>query len=260
VAGITVAAVGEGWCFFANAVSYIAVIVGLLMMHVAPFKPRANEASAFRHILEGFRFVARATPIRALLLLVGLVSLAGMPFSVLMPIFADRILHSGARGLGILMGFSGGGALIGALILASRLSVRGLGRWIATSAGVFSVTLIVFAYSRWFWMAAALLVLTGFCVMIQMGSSNTLIQSMAPDRLRGRVLAAYSMMLMGMAPIGALLSGVLADRIGAPATVAAGGVACGIGAAVFAMYLPGIRQEARELILAQSAAVPTETA
>jgi MFS family permease len=260
VAGITVAAVGEGWCFFANAVSYIAVIVGLLMMHVAPFKARANEASAFRHILEGFQFVARTTPIRALLLLVGLVSLAGMPFSVLMPIFADRVLHAGARGLGILMGFSGGGALIGALILASRLSVRGLGRWIAISTGVFSVTLIVFAYSRWFWMAAALLVLTGFCVMIQMGSSNTLIQSMSPDRLRGRVLAAYSMMLMGMAPIGALLSGVLADRIGAPATVAAGGVACGIGAAVFAMYLPGIRQEARELILAQSAAVPTETA
>jgi MFS family permease len=259
VAGITVAAVGEGWCFFANAVSYIAVIVGLLMMRVAPFQARASEASAFRHILEGFQFVASTTPIRALLLLVGLVSLAGMPFSVLMPIFADRILHAGARGLGILMGVSGGGALIGALILASRLSVRGLGRWIAISAGVFSVTLIAFAYSRWFWLTAALLVVAGFCVMIQMGSSNTLIQSMAPDRLRGRVLAAYSMMLMGMAPIGALLSGVLADRIGAPATVAAGGVACGIGAAVFAMYLPGIRKEARELILAQSAAVPTET-
>ncbi len=259
VAGITVAAVGEGWCFFANSVSYIAVIVGLLMMHVAPFKARTSEASAFRHILEGFQFVARTKPIRALLLLVGVVSLAGMPFSVLMPIFADRILHSGARGLGILMGVSGAGALTGALILASRLTLRGLGRWIAISAGVFSMTLVVFAYSRWFWLTAALLVLTGFCVMIQMGSSNTLIQSMAPDHLRGRVLAAYSMMLMGMAPIGALLSGVLADRIGAPATVAAGGIACGIGATVFAMYLPAIRQEARELILAQSAAVPTET-
>ena len=144
-------------------------------------------------------------------------------------------------------------------ILASRLSVRGLGRWIAISAGVFSVTLIVFAYSRWFWLTAALLVMTGFCVMMQMGSSNTLIQSMTPDRLRGRVLAAYSMMLMGMAPIGALLAGVLADRIGAPATVAAGGIACAIGAGVFAMYLPAIRREARELILAQSTPVPTET-
>jgi MFS family permease len=255
VAGITVAAVGEGWCFFANAVSYIAVIVGLLMMQVTPFRAPVNQASAFRHILEGFQFVARTTPIRALLLLVGLVSLAGMPFSVLMPIFADRILHAGAQGLGILMGVSGAGALIGALILASRRTVRGLGRWIAVAASAFSVTLIAFAYSRWFWLTAALLVLAGFCVMIQMGSSNTLIQSMSPDRLRGRVLAAYSMMLMGMAPMGALLAGVLADRIGAPATVAAGGVACGIGAAVFAMHLPGIRQEARELILAQSAPV-----
>jgi MFS family permease len=258
IAGITVAAVGEGWCFFANAVSYIAVIVGLLMMRVTPFKTPVSQASAFRHILEGFQFVARTTPIRSILLLVGLVSLAGMPFSVLMPIFADRILHAGARGLGILMGVSGGGALIGALILASRRSVRGLGRWIAIASGAFSVTLIAFAYSRWFGLTAALLVLAGFCVMIQMGSSNTLIQSMSPDRLRGRVLAAYSMMLMGMAPIGALLAGVLADRIGAPATVAAGGVACGIGAAVFAMHLPTIRQEARELILAQSAPVAPE--
>jgi MFS family permease len=259
VAGITVAAVGEGWCFFANAVSYIAVIAGLLMMRVAPFQPRGKPASAARHILEGFQFVARTTPIRALLLLVGLVSLAGMPFSVLMPIFADRILNSGARGLGTLMGISGVGALAGALILASRQHVRGLGRWVAISCGVFSATLIVFAYSRSFLLSAALLVPIGFSVMIQMGSTNTLIQSMAPDHLRGRVLAAYSMMLMGMAPIGALLSGVLAGRIGAPATVAAGGVACGLGAAAFAVYLPSIRQEARELILAQSAAIPTET-
>jgi MFS family permease len=258
VAGITVAAVGEGWCFFANAVSYIAVIAGLLMMRVTPFKPPVSEVSALRHILDGFEFVSRTTPIRALLLLVGLVSLAGMPFSVLMPIFADRILHAGARGLGILMGVSGAGALVGALLLASRTSVRGFGRWIAVAAGAFSLTLIAFAYSRWFWLTATLLLVAGFCVMIQMGASNTLIQSMAPDRLRGRVLAAYSMMLMGMAPIGALLSGVLADRIGAPATVAVGGVACGIGAAAFAKYLPVIRQEARELILAQSAPVAPE--
>jgi MFS family permease len=258
VAGITVAAVGEGWCFFANAVSYIAVIAGLLRMHVAPFKGRASEASALGHIAEGFRFVAKSAPIRALLLLVGLMSLAGMPYSVLMPIFADRILNAGARGLGILMGIFGAGALIGALILASRRSVRGLGRWVAIASGVFSVMLIVFAYSRSFWVTAALLVPIGFSAMIQNGSTNTLIQSMAPDYLRGRVLAAYSMMLMGMAPIGALVAGVLAEHIGAPATVAAGGVACGIGAAAFAFYLPGIRQEARELILAQSATVPPE--
>ena len=258
VAGILVAAVGEGWCFFANAVSYIAVIAGLLMMQVAPFQRRHSDISALRHVVEGFRWVAHTAPIRALLLLVGLVSLCGMPFSVLMPIFADRILHAGARGLGILMGISGGGALAGALILAARQTVRGLGRWIALSAGMFSVMVIAFAYSRSLWLSAALLIPIGFSVMIQMGSTNTLIQSMTPDHLRGRVLAAYSMMLMGMAPIGALIAGVLAEHIGAPATVAAGGLACGIGAAAFAVHLPGIRQEARELILAQSATIPPE--
>lgn len=259
IAGILVSLVGEGWCFFANAVSYIAVIAGLLMMRVAPRKHRRIETSALHHVIEGLRFVAHTAPIRALLLLVGLASLAGMPFSVLMPVFADRILNAGAQGLGILMGASGIGALAGALILASRQTVRGLGRWVAMSAGVFSATLIVFAYSRYFWMTAALLVLIGFSAMIQMGASNTLIQSMTPDHLRGRVLAAYSMMLMGMAPIGALLSGVLAERIGAPATVAAGAVVCGMGASAFAFYLPGIREEARGLILAQSAAIPPET-
>jgi MFS family permease len=156
------------------------------------------------------------------------------------------------------MGVSGAGALVGALLLASRQTVRGLGRWIAISAGAFSGMLIIFAYSRSFWLSAALLVFIGFSVMIQMGSTNTLIQSMTPDFLRGRVLAAYSMMLMGMAPIGALISGVLAEHIGAQATVAAGAIACAIGAAVFARYLPGIRQEARELILAQSATIPPE--
>src|SRR5882762_5498691 len=150
VAGILVAAVGEGWCFFANAVSYLAVIAGLLMMHVQPFRARHSDSSALRHVTDGFRFVAHTAPIRALLLLVGLVSLFGMPFSVLMPIFADRILQAGAQGLGILMGMSGAGALVGALILASRQTVRGLGRWIALSTGTFSVLLIVFAYSRIF--------------------------------------------------------------------------------------------------------------
>lgn len=258
IAGILVSLVGEGWCFFANAVSYIAVIAGLLMMQVTPRKAPRITASAVRHVIEGFRFVADTAPIRALLLLVGLSSLAGMPYSVLMPIFADRILNAGPQGLGILMGISGIGALMAALILASRHTVRGLGRWVALAAGVFSVTLIVFAYSRNFWLTAALLVPIGFSVMIQLGSSNTLIQSMTPDHLRGRVLAAYSMMMMGMAPIGALLSGVLAERIGAPATVAGGAVACGFGAAAFAYYLPGLREEARELILAQSTAIPPE--
>ncbi|HTM47592.1 MAG TPA: MFS transporter [Bryobacteraceae bacterium] len=258
VAGILVAAVGEGWCFFANGVSYIAVIAGLLAMKLQPYRPRHVESSVLRHIGEGFRFIADTAPIRALLLLVGLVSLAGMPYSVLMPIFADRILNAGAQGLGILMGISGLGALAGALLLASRQTVRGLGRWIVISSASFSALLIVFAYSRWFWLSAAVLVPIGFSVMIQMGSTNTLIQSMTPDAMRGRVLAGYSMMLMGMAPIGALIAGVLAEHIGARATVSAGALACGAAAAAFALHLPGIRQEARELILAQSATIPPE--
>src|SRR3954471_15299423 len=177
VAGVLVAAVGEGWCFFANAVSYIAVIAGLLMMRVAPFRRIQAETSALRHVIDGFQWVAHTAPIRALLLLVGLVSLAGTPYSVLMPIFADRVLHAGATGLGLLMGISGAGALIGALILASRQTVLGLGRWITVSSGAFSVLLIVFAFSRWLPFSAGLLVLIGFSVMIQMGSTNTLIQS-----------------------------------------------------------------------------------
>jgi len=250
VAGILVAAIGEGWCFFANAVSYIAVIAGLAMMKVERAAP-LQKASAIGHIAEGFRFVAHAAPIRALLLLLGLVSLTGMPYAVLMPIFADHIFHSGARGLGILMGFSGVGALIGALALATRQGVRGLGRWVAVSTGLFGASLILFSFSRQLWIGAVLLIPVGLSMMIQMGASNTLIQTMTPDHLRGRVMAVYSMMFMGMAPIGALLSGVLADRLGAAVTVAMGGVIAIAGSFAFGLRLPGLRPEARRLIMAQ---------
>jgi MFS family permease len=251
IAGILVAAIGEGWCFFANAVSYIAVIIGLIMMTIAPSARRVHAGSAASHIIEGFRFVAHTGPIRALLLLLGLVSITGMPYAVLMPIFADKIFHAGARGLGILMGFSGLGALMGALTLATRREVRGLGRWVAISCGVFGASLIVFAFSRSFWLAAAGLVPVGFAMMTQMGASNTLIQTMAPDRLRGRVMSIYSMMFMGMAPIGALLAGVIAERFGAPFTVAAGGVIAIAGSIAFGLRWPGLRPEARQLVLAQ---------
>jgi MFS family permease len=250
VAGILVAAIGEGWCFFANGVSYIAVIIGLIMIKVPPAAV-PKKASAISHIAEGFRFAARNTPIRALLLLLGLVSLTGMPYAVLMPVFADHIFHSGARGLGILMGFSGAGALIGALALATRQGVIGLGRWIAVSTGVFGASLILFSLSHSFWIAAALLVPVGLAMMTQMGASNTLIQTMTPDHLRGRVMSVYSMMFMGMAPLGALLAGVMADRFGAPFTVAAGGAVAIVGSIVFSLRLPALRPEARRLIAAQ---------
>jgi len=253
IAGILVARIGEGWCFFANAVSYIAVIIGLLLMRVhSPV--RAAMASPLEHMMEGFRFVDRTAPIKALLLLLGLVSLVGMPYVVLMPIFADQILHGGARGLGILMGATGVGALFGALTLAFREGVKGLGRWVAWCCAGFGASLAVFALSHTFWLSVLLLLPVGYTMMLQMACSNTLIQVMVPDALRGRVMAVYSMMFMGMAPIGALLGGVSADHLGAPRTVAIGGLACLLGAGWFALHLPKIRVEARRLIVAQAAA------
>jgi MFS family permease len=253
VAGILVARIGEGWCFFANGVSYIAVIIGLMMMRVERPAQLASSASPMAHIMEGFRFVRNTRPIMAILLLLGLVSLVAMPYTVLMPLFADRILHGGARGLGVLMGATGVGALLGALTLASRSGVRGLGKWVAFSCGGFGLFLALFAFSKIFWLSAALLLPVGFCMMLQMSSSNTLIQAMSPDRLRGRVMAVYSMMFMGLAPFGALFGGALAGRLGAPLTVAMGAVAATGGGVWFYRYLPKIRVEARRLIIAQTA-------
>jgi MFS family permease len=250
IAGIVVAKIGEGWCFFSDAVSYIAVIVGLMMMRVSPreIKPMG---SPLEHVIEGFRFVRETAPIRALLVLLGLVSLVAMPYTVLMPVFADRILHGGPRGLGILMGATGLGALLGALTLATRTGVQGLGRWVTFSCAGFAVSLIAFSLSRSFWLSAALLVPVGFCMMLQMSASNTLIQAMVPDELRGRVMSVYSMMFMGMAPWGALIGGAIADRLGAPVAVSAGAVAALGGAAIFGLRLPRLRVEARRLIIAQ---------
>jgi MFS family permease len=257
VAGLLVAGIGEGWCFFVNGVSYIAVIVGLLFMTVAAHKPVKQPGTPLADVIEGFFVngvsciaVIGSAPIRYLMILLGILSLTGTPISVLMPIFADRILHGGARGLGILMGASGIGALAGALLLASRQSVKGLGQWVAISAGAFGVSLIVFAVSRSYWLSCALLLPVGFAMMLEMGSSNTLIHTMSPDHLRGRVMSVYSMMFMGMAPIGALLAGVTAGRWGAPATVAGGGIVCILAAAIFGFRWPGLRAGARELIAA----------
>jgi MFS family permease len=251
IAGLLVAWIGEGWCFFANAVSYIAVIGGLLLMKLGPHRKLVNRTPPIDHIAEGFRFVHRTKPIAALMLLIGLVSLVAVPYTVLMPIFADRILHGGARGLGILMGSVGVGALLGALTLAMRRGVHGLGRWVGFSAMAFGISLVVFSFSRWFWISVILLIPTGYAVMLQMSSSNTLIQAMVPDELRGRAMSVYTMMFMGMAPMGSLFAGALADHIGAPWTVAIGGLAAVAGACLFLKRLPHLRFEARQLLVAQ---------
>lgn len=253
IAGILVARIGEGWCFFANGVSYIAVIAGLMLMRVE-HRPHGKVASPLAHVLEGFRFVQRTKPILAILLLLGLVSLVAMPYTVLMPIFADKILHGGARALGLLMGATGVGAMLGALTLAARRGVLGLGRWVALACAGFGISLILFSFSRYLWLSAALLLPVGFCMMLQMSSSNTLIQAMVPDELRGRVMAAYSMMFMGMGPFGAFFGGALADRLGAPITVCMGAIACLGGAAIFWTRLPQMRVEGRRLVMAQTMA------
>ena len=215
IAGILVAAVGEGWCFFANAVSYIAVIAGLLMMRLPRREHHGEHPSPFAHLMEGFRFVRDTAPIRALMLLVALVSIVALPYSVLMPIFAARVLHGNARTLGVLMGATGVGALAGALALATRTKTEGLGRWIAFGCGSFGLSLILFSFSRWYLLSVLLLLPAGFSMMIQFASTNTLVQAMVPERLRGRTMSIYAMMFMGMAPFGALLAGAIADRLDA---------------------------------------------
>jgi len=244
------------------------VIAGLLMMNVHAPARISTKTPPWEHIKEGFQFVNRTAPIRALVILLGLVSVSGMPYSVLMPIFADRILHSGGQELasligshdlgavrlGILMGAAGVGALLGALTLAVRTGVKGLGTWVTVCCAGFGISLMLFSFSKSFWLSVALLLPVGYFIMLQMASSNTLIQVMVPDELRGRMMAVYSMMFMGMAPVGALLGGALSDRLGAPITVAIGGFASVMGAWWFSVQLPKIRVEARQLILAQQMA------
>ncbi len=254
VAGLLVSLLGEGWCFFCNGASYIAVIIGLLMMDVQSSQRERPRGSPLSNILEGFRFVRQTDPIRSLLILIALAAILGMPYSVLMPIFADKILHGGARGLGILVGSAGVGALFGALMLTFRSGLTGLGRWVALSAAGFGISLILFSISRSFWLSAALLVPVGCCMMLHHTASNTLTQAMAPDHLRGRIVSVYSMMFLGMTPFGSLLAGALAERLGAPMAVAMGAFGCLVGSAIFGFRLRTFGILSHSLIIAQAQA------
>ena len=251
-AGLTVAAVGEGWCFAINAFSFLAVLAALLAMRLPPPPPRDHRAGPMlTEIADGFGYVARTGPIRDLLLLLGLSSLTGMSYTVLMPVFADRILGGGPETLGALMSAAGLGALAAALTLAMRPALKGIGAWIANGALGFGLCLMLFAASSNLVLSALLLVGVGFAMMIQMASTNTLVQAMVPDAFRGRTMAAYSMMFMGMAPLGALLAGLVAEHAGAPAAVALGGGICVLGALLFRRRLPALREEARRLVHAR---------
>ena len=257
IAGILVARFGEGRCFLFNGISFVAVIVALLAMRVHDRAGAVTGRPALQDALEGFRYALGSPTVLALLLLIALVSVVGVPYTVLMPIFADRILHGGARALGLLMGSTGVGAILGALTLTMWRGLRGLGRVVAAAAGGFGATLILFSLSRTFWLSLLMLMPVGYCIMLQSSATNTLLQSMAPDHLRGRVMSLYSMMFMGMVPFGALGAGFTAARLGAPYTVALGGATCMLGAALFARRLPQLRADAVQMLRA-SGALPAE--
>jgi MFS family permease len=251
IAGLLVAWVGEGWCFLLNALSYLAVIAGLFLMRIGPSPVVHDGAGPLEKLQQGLRFVRQTLPIRALLLLLGLTSFMALPFTVLMPIFADKIFGGGASAYGTLMGAVGVGAMFGALAIAMREQLRGLGNVVAICAVGLGVSLILFSASRWYWLSWVILVITGFTMMMQFTATNTLIQAMVPDQLRGRVMSLYAMMFLGMMPIGSLFAGAIAERIGAPITVAIGGAASMVGGIIFFRKWPAMRAPARELVAAR---------
>ncbi len=248
LAGIVIAVAGEGYCFLIDGFSYIAVIVSLLLMTIVL---KERQVTKRQHMLselrEGWQYVARSQPIRSVLLLLALVSLVGMPYTVLMPIFAGEILHGGPHTLGFLMGATGVGALVGAVVLAARRSVLGLGRLIVIAASCFGGGLIMFSMSRVFPLSMVLLFITGYGMMTQMASTNTILQTIVKDQQRGRVMSYYTMAFVGMAPFGSILAGAMANGIGAPNTLLIGGICCCIGASLFALRLPEIRKEIRPI-------------
>ena len=225
IAGFLIAAFGEGWCFAIDAISYLAVIASLLMMRLRKRVVKPSGKRALAELREGWAYVSSHKQIRALLLLLAFVSLTGIPYIALMPIFASRVLGGGPHALGILMGASGLGAVIGALWLASRTSVVGLGRALISAGLIFGLGLIGFSQSRWMWLSVPMLVIAGGGMMVQMAASNTLLQTIVDDDKRGRVMSFYTMAFFGMTPFGSLLGGWLGGLIGAPSTVLLGGIA-----------------------------------
>jgi MFS family permease len=249
IGGVLIAAFGEGWCFMIDAISYLAVIASLLAMRVERQPRRRVETSAVDELRDGLRYVAGSPPIWSSLLLLAVVATMGMPYTVLMPAIAARVLHGGPHTLGFLMTASGLGALVGALYLASRSTVLGLGRVMVLATLTFGASLIAFAMSRQLWLSLTLLPLVGGGMMIETASTNTIIQTIVDERLRGRVMAFYAMAFMGTAPIGSLFAGAVAARIGAPWTVLIGGVACLVAGVWFSRRLPALREIVRPIYI-----------
>lgn len=242
IAGVLISLTGEGMCFLLNGLSYIFVITFLLLMKISPRKVKVQDTKVLQGLKEGFIYTFWFMPIRYIILLLALVSLMGMPYTVLMPVFAKSILHGGPHTFGFLMGASGIGALIGAIYMASRKSVLGLWKIVPQFAAFFGVGLIVFSQSNIFLLSMVLMLVIGFGMIMQMTSCNTILQTIVDDDKRGRVMSFYTMAFMGTAPFGSLLAGVLASNIGAPNTLIVGGVSCILGAVVFARKLPEIKK------------------
>ena len=243
VGGLLIAAVGEGWCFAVDAVSYLAVIASLLAMRLPAVAPRALGTRVREELMSGFRYVRDVRQIRTILVLLAVVSMAGMPYSVLMPAVASTVLHGGAHTYGFLMTAAGAGALAGALYLAGRVSVNGLERlmWRATIA--FGLGLIAFAFSRSIPLSLVILLFIGAGFMIQLASANTIIQTVVDEMFRGRVMAFYAMAFLGTAPIGSILAGIIAEHIGTPFTIAIGGLACAVAGVAFARWTPVLLEQ-----------------
>jgi MFS family permease len=247
IAGVLVAAVGEGICFILNALSYLAVIVALAAMHLTPGKTKRARRHILHELREGVSYAFGFSPIRSILLLIALVSLMGMPYSILMPVFARDILHGGPHTFGFLMAASGCGALASTVYLASRKNVLGLGRIIVMATSMFGAGIIAFAFSGSLCLSLLFLCFTGFGAMALIASCNTILQTIVEDDKRGRVMSLFTMSFIGMAPFGSLISGSLANTIGARNTLLIGGVSCLAGGALFAAILPKIRKKIRPI-------------
>lgn len=245
LAGVVVAAVGEGWCFLIDGVSYFAVIASLLMMRIAPAEARRHGKSMLEQMREGWDYVRGFRPIRAILIQFAVVSLMGWPYAVLLPMFAGQVLHGGAHTLGWLTGASGVGALISAMSLAVRKSVVGLTRMIQISAAMFGAGLVLFGLSHVLWLSLVLMLFVGFGMMQCAAAVNTVIQSLVTEDKRARVMSYYTMAFVGSAPFGSLLAGMLAHKIGAPHTVMITGACCMAGALWFTVQLPQVNAEMR---------------
>ena len=242
IAGILVASVGEGVCFLVNGISYLAVIAALIAMRVPLRQPAPPGGHVFRELKDGFAYAFRTPFIRSVILLVGLVSLVGLPYQVLMPVFAKKVLQGGPRTLGFLSAAAGAGALVGAMYLASQQSLHKAGRSIPVATGILGVGLIAFSQSRVLWFSLVCLLFVGFGVMLQVASSNTAVQATVDDSKRGRVMSLFAMAFVGASPLGSLLVGALSGKIGARSAVLVGGVCCLLGSFLFAKRMRPVRE------------------